>query len=77
MRSKQHLFLMIYPEEKDLRLVFDRSSNELQAQEWDEGLAVGFIQAKSDEEVQKQIEFIIRSASQWLNLDSEIKDVQI
>lgn len=76
-RSKQHLFLMIYPEAKDLGLVFDKPNQEMQAQEWDEGLAVGVIQAQSDEDVQKQVEFILKSASRWLSLDSEVIDVQI
>ena len=42
--SKEHLFLIIYPELKDLHLVFTDDKTSLQTQEWEEGLAVGLCQ---------------------------------
>lgn len=77
MRSKQHLFLMIYPESKDLGMVFDKEEPQMQAQEWDEGLAVGIVQTQSDDDLKKQIEFILSSADQWLKLETEIHAVQV
>lgn len=77
MRSRQHLFLMIYPEAKDLALVFDKSEPQMQAQEWDEGLAIGIVQTQSDNDLKKQIDFILNSANHWLKLETEIHAVQV
>ncbi|MCC2678093.1 MAG: hypothetical protein K0R29_669 [Pseudobdellovibrio sp.] len=77
MRSKQHLFLMIYPEAKDLSLVFDKAEPLMQAQEWDEGLAVGIVQTQSDEDLKKQIEFILSSSAAWLNLETAVHAVEV
>ncbi len=76
-RSKQHLFLMIYPEAKDLALVFDKPESQMQAQEWDEGLAIGIVQTQSDSDLKKQIDFILNSANQWLKVETEIHAVQV
>lgn len=77
MRSKQHLFLVIYPDVKDLALVFDKEAPLMHAQEWDEGLAVGIIQTQSDEDLKKQIEFILSSAGGWLNLETAVYAVEV
>lgn len=77
MRSKQHLFLMIYPETKDLAQAFGKADSVLQAQEWDEGLAIGIVQTQSDEDLKKQIEFILSSAAGWLSLETQAYAVEV
>lgn len=77
MRSKHHLFLMIYPEAKDLALGFDKAQPPLQAREWEEGLSIGIVQSQSDEDLKKQIEFILSSASSWLNLETAEYAVEV
>jgi hypothetical protein len=75
--SKEHLFLMIYPEAKDLGLVFNKTEAEHQSQEWDEGLAVGIVQAQTDDELKKQLEYILASAIRWMAMATEAVNVQI
>lgn len=77
MRSKQHLFLMIYPEPKDLALGFEKAEPPLQAQEWEEGLSLGIVQTQSDEDLKKQIEFILSSGTGWLNLETAEYAVEV
>ena len=77
MRSKTHLFLMIYPETNDLKLVFENADSDFQAQEWDEGLAIGIVQAQNDVELKKQMEFILNAAARWMQLEEQTVDVQI
>jgi hypothetical protein len=77
MRSKQHLFLMIYPEAKDLSLVFNSTEPLMQLQQWDEGLAIGLVQTQSDDDLKKQIDFIVSSAGGWLNLETAVYAVEV
>jgi hypothetical protein len=74
--TKEHLFLMIYPEAKDLSSVFNKDT-EHQSQEWDEGLAVGIVQAHTDDELKKQIDYILATGTRWMALATEAVNVQI
>lgn len=67
-KSKEHLFLMIYPEAQDMQMVFD-SQNEptafAQTQVWEEGLAVGFFQASNDDQVRQQVDYLVKTIHNW------------
>ena len=65
--SKEHLFLIIYPEMKDLHLVFTENKSSLQTQEWEEGLAVGLCQTIDDVMLKEQMQFIVRAIESWIS----------
>lgn len=65
-RSREHVFLMMYPEKKDLQIVFSDSAQPVYSQDWEEGLAVGFCQPLTDEELTGQLDHIVRSVSTWV-----------
>ncbi|MGZ3724860.1 MAG: hypothetical protein ACXVBD_03645 [Pseudobdellovibrio sp.] len=64
--TRKHLFLMIYPEPKDLQIVFDQSKNFAHTQEWEEGLAVGFSNSQNDADLKAQMEYLVSSISNWV-----------
>ena len=64
--AKEHLFLMIYPETKDLHMVFDKNDHVMQSQEWTEGLAIGITQTRNDQELKEQLEFVAHSVKNWV-----------
>ena len=66
LHSKEHLFLIIYPELKDLQLVFTENKTPLQTQEWEEGLAVGLCQTVDDGILKTQMDFIVSAIDQWI-----------
>ncbi len=67
-KTKEHLFLMIYPEAQDLQMVFNSQAEPqsfAQTQVWEEGLAVGFFQVSNDEEVRQQVDFLVKTIHNW------------
>ncbi len=74
--SKEHLFLIIYPEAKDLHTVFTDDKTLLQTQEWEEGLAVGLCQTVDDTMLIDQMQFIVRAVDAWI-LKSKQHELQL
>lgn len=66
LKSKEHIFLMMYPDKKDLEMVFAENSRLIHTQEWEEGLAIGFCQPQDDLELTHQLDNISRSISSWI-----------
>ena len=74
-QNKEHVFLLIYPDQKTVQSIFTDSNSlsSLQAQfmqEWDEGLAFGFVQPQNDEDLQQQLSFIEKNLTTWLQQQS-------
>lgn len=67
---KEHVFVMIYPEIKDLKMVFDNVQSLTIAQTWEEGLALGLYQPANDDETALQLKEIVQSIKNWMNADS-------
>lgn len=65
-RSKEHVFLMMYPEKKDLQMVFSEKAASIHAQDWEEGLAIGFCQPQSETEFGTQMDHIVKAISAWV-----------
>lgn len=65
-KHKEHVFLLMYPEIKDLQIIFSNSTDAVQYQEWEEGLALGFYHPKDDVELNKQLGMIISSIEMWI-----------
>ena len=57
---------MIYPDKKDLEIVFSESAKLIHAQDWEEGLAIGFCQPQDDLELTHQLDNITRSIGSWI-----------
>ena len=74
--TKQHVFLMIYPELKDLEMVFDGVPHTIRAQIWEEGLAIGCVQAQTDAEVAAQLKSICDSIRTW-NIEGHETDATV
>ena len=64
--SKEHVFLMIYPEPQDLKMVFAGEDQFAHAQNWEEGLAIGMFQAQNEEQIQLQMDFIVANLIKWI-----------
>ncbi len=65
--SKEHVFLMMYPDKKDLNLIFAESDkNIINIQEWEEGLAIGFCQPADESELTVQLGLITKSIDSWI-----------
>lgn len=75
-KSKEHLFLMVYPEKKDLLAVFDKAEKTFQAQEWAEGMAVGIVHPQTDEDMEQQLEFLVKTVQSWLGTQVSLNEVQ-
>jgi hypothetical protein len=75
--SKEHVFLMIYPEPQDLKMVFAGDDQFAHAQNWEEGLAIGFFQSHNDEQTQKQLDFIVQQITKWINTPAIQQDALI
>jgi hypothetical protein len=65
-QSKEHVFLMMYPEKKDLEMIFTDGIKAIHAQEWEEGLAIGFCQPQDDLELTHQLDSINKSIDMWI-----------
>ena len=68
--NKEHVFVMIYPEAKDLKMVFENVQSLTASQTWDEGLALGMYQPTDDEQVAIQLQEVVQSIKNWMQLDS-------
>jgi len=66
LKSKEHVFLMMYPDKIGLELVFPDQVSSAAVQEWDEGLAIGFCQPQDDAELAQQLEIITQSIASWI-----------
>lgn len=66
-RSKEHIFLMMYPDKSDVEMVFSEKARAVQSQEWEEGLAIGFNQPQDDLELTHQMDGITKSISLWID----------
>ena len=82
LQNKEHVFLLIYPDQKSVQSIFENptvsSASQLQfMQEWYEGLAFGFVQPQTDEDLQQQLSFIEKNLTSWLRQQSllVLKDV--
>ncbi len=68
--SREHVFLLIYPEAKDLQIVFAEttrnSSATVQMQSWAEGLVIGISQPANDLDLAIQIEQIGSMLQAWI-----------
>ena len=65
-KNKEHIFLLMYPEIKDLQIIFSNKQTLVQCQEWEEGLAVGFYHPKDDIELTQQLGMIVESIEKWI-----------
>ncbi len=66
-QSKDHIFLIMYPDLSDVQMVFSGSDKCVQAQEWEEGLAIGFSQPRDDLELTNQLDLITKSIGLWVD----------
>jgi len=71
-KSKEHVFLMMYPDKNDLEMVFPNKANRTSTsahnqEEWEEGLAIGFCQPQDDTELVQQLDRITQSISLWVD----------
>ena len=65
-KTKKHLFLMIYPELKDLHIVFDQIEKFAHSQEWEEGLAIGLANSQNDTDLKAQLDYLVSSIETWV-----------
>ncbi len=66
-RSKEHVFMMMYPEQKDLSMVFADENTSIQHQTWEEGLAIGFVQPLDDTQLAKLLDIICKTVLLWID----------
>lgn len=69
--SKEHIFLLIYPEITDVQNVFDSAdsvdvSKKLYMQDWEEGLAIGLTQPNTDLDLVYQLDHVQKYLANWL-----------
>ena len=69
--SKEHVFLLMYPEISDVQNVFSSGdsvdvSKKLYMQDWEEGLAIGLTQPNTDLDLVYQLEHMQKHLSHWL-----------
>ena len=81
-QTHEHVFLLIYPEPRDVKMIFDQiddissvGSVERQAacvksQDWEEGLALGMCQPMNDLDMVEQIEQIEKQLQNWIRQQS-------
>lgn len=67
LKSKEHVFLMMYPDKNDLEMVFPSISSAIPCQQWEEGLAIGFCQPHDDIEMVHQLDIITQSIASWID----------
>lgn len=65
-KSKEHVFLIMYPEKKDLEMVFPENPRLLHSEEWEEGLAIGFCQPQNDLELTHLMDNIAKAITVWI-----------
>ncbi len=68
--SREHVFLLMYPEDKDLQIVFaDTTKNAkatVQLQSWAEGIVLGISQPVTDLDLAVQVEQIGSMLQNWM-----------
>ncbi|MBC7465846.1 MAG: hypothetical protein H7256_07625 [Bdellovibrio sp.] len=69
--SKEHVFLLMYPEISDVQNVFNSAdsvdvSKKLYMQDWEEGLAIGLTQPNTDLDLVYQLEHVQKYLANWL-----------
>ncbi len=64
--SKEHIFLLMYPESRDLEMVFSGNKNQVQMESWDEGVAIGLSQPVNESDTNLQIEQIQKLLQEWM-----------
>lgn len=69
--SKEHIFLLMYPEAKDLQMIFGDNSTLACSQAWDEGLALGIFQPATELQLNEQLNGIISYLNDWLVTQNE------
>jgi hypothetical protein len=69
-KTKEHIFLMIYPDQVDLNMVFTNGKASVYSEAWSEGLAIGLTQSIHDEDIKNQLQQIARLAQDWLQTSS-------
>ena len=74
--SKEHIFLLIYPDVSSTELVFEATNkvgsgkDSIFAKDWEEGLAIGLCQPSETVNIQAQLEIIQLHLSSWLQKQS-------
>lgn len=71
MQTREHIFLLIYPDVASIEAVFDaadllKGNHGVFAKNWDEGLAIGMCQPSESANVQLQIEDVRKYLTTWL-----------
>lgn len=66
LKSKEHVFLLMYPERNDLKMIFSSQNQLVASQEWEEGLAVGLCQPQNDLDLTEQIDLITQNMLSWI-----------
>lgn len=64
--TKDHVFLIIYPDQKDFQMVFQDDSKVVHLQEWEEGIALGTYQPTTDDELSRQLNLIKEKLTHWI-----------
>lgn len=68
--SREHAFLLIYPDLKDLQKIFAETTKNpkasVQLQPWDEGIVIGISKPTDDLELAIQVEQIAASLQSWI-----------
>ena len=64
-KFQEHIFLMMYSDKNDLDAVFTDKTKLIQAQEWEEGLAIGFCQPQDELELINHLEVITKLMTSW------------
>lgn len=68
--TKEHVFLLMYPEVKDVQMIFENqgsSSDLVQLESWDEGVAIGLTQPHNEIDVESQIKQIEKLLQNWVH----------
>lgn len=74
--SKEHIFLLIYPDMNSAELIFEIKNKlgqghaSIFAKDWEEGLAIGLCQPSETVNIQNQLETIQSYLSTWLQKQS-------
>ena len=81
-QTQEHVFLLIYPEPRDVKMIFDqiddvspvssagRQAAYVKSQDWEEGLALGMCQPMNDLDMVEQIEQIEKQLQNWIRQQS-------
>lgn len=84
LRTKEHVFLLMYPDAKDVQMIFEEQNKLLasrpksdsclvQLESWDEGVAIGLTQPHNEVDVQSQIEQIERLLQSWMHEQKSVE----